>query len=112
MIGTYLYRKILNKINLSDQEVLILKKKLTTNKVCSGPFIKNGKMCPVTTALSIKLKRKRFSGKKEIQESLDKIGVSRIRLWLFYLVFDLPSLISKRIFKRNLETLKKSVSPQ
>ena len=108
MIGIYIYRKILERINLSKKELLKLKNKLIEENICCGPFLKNNKMCPTTTALSIKLKKK-FNEKNVVRKNLKEIGVSKVMLLLFYLTFDLPSIISHKFFIQRLKEFRKLI---
>lgn len=109
MIGANIYKKILMKMNLSKNELLILKKKLTGRNICYGPFVKDGKMCPTTTALSIKLKKVRFEKNRDVSKNLRKIGINKLYLWLFYITFDLPAMVSRKFFKNRLRDFRKVV---
>jgi len=72
MLATYIYRKILERINLSKKELLLLKKKLRKENICRGPFIKGDKMCPTTTALSIKVKAGKFKDNAIVSRIVDR----------------------------------------
>lgn len=104
-----LYKKILKKLGLTREELLLLKEKLSPENICKGPFIKDNKMCPNTTALAIKTNRK-FANSLEILEIFKKYKISRHELWLFYLQFDIPSKISERFFKHSLENMKEGIN--
>ena len=108
MISKYIYKKILKKISLNKKELLLLKKKLKGDNICAGPFVHNNKMCPNTTALSIKLKRK-FKDNNVVSKNFKQLGVSKIYLWLFYITFDIPSLLSKSFFEKKLDDLREAV---
>lgn len=106
-LSSFIYRKILNKINLSKEDLSSLKKNLTTKNICAGPFVKEGKMCPVTTAASIKLKVERFKDKEIVRKSLLKLGVSNSYLKFYYVVFDIPAMFSKNFFRNRLKEFRK-----
>jgi|SRR3989344_1909396 len=108
MASKYLYKKILKKLNLNKKELLLLKKKLKDGNICAGPFVEGRKMCPNTTALSIKLKKK-FKDNNVVSKNLKKLGVSKIYLWLFYITFDIPSMLSKSFFGRKVDDLREAV---
>jgi len=105
MIQKWVYKKILEKINLSKNELLFLKQKLKKENISHGPFIQNKKMCPTTTALSIKIGKK-FRKNGEVVKALNEIGINKPLLWLFYISYDLPSNISTKFFEKNLSDLK------
>ena len=108
MINKYIYKKNLERLNLTKSELLKLKQELKEDRVCYGPFVKGNKMCPTTTALSIKLKVGKFNN-KVVSKKLREIGISRIMLILFYLTFDVPSMISHKFFSRKLGDFRKVV---
>ena len=105
MILKWTYRKILEKINLSKNELLLLRQKLKKENISHGPFIQDKKMCPTTTALSIKM-GKRFRENREVVKSLNEIGINKPLLWLFYISYDIPSNISTKFFEKNLSDLR------
>jgi len=109
MIAAYIYRKVLEKLDLSKKDLQKLKNELKEEKICCGPFLKNDKMCPTTTALSIKLKAGKFKNSEIVSEKLRELGISKSRLYLFYLIFDLPAMISHKFFKRKLRDFRKVV---
>ncbi len=102
------YKKILRKINLSSDQLEILKNRLQPMNICSGPFIKGEKMCPNTTALSLKVDEK-LSDKNRVRELLNQYGISNLELILFYIVFDIPAMISDSLFEKSLVVLRNSV---
>ena len=105
MILRWIYRKILEKINLSKNELLLLRQNLKKENISHGPFIQGIKMCPTTTALSIKME-KRFKEDREVVKALNEIGINKPLLWLFYISYDLPSNISTKFFEKNLSDLR------
>ena len=109
MINRYIYKNLLKKINLSKAELLKLKKELREDNICYGPFVKGNKMCPTTTALSVKLKVARFKNGEMVSRKLKEEDVSKTMLMLFYLTFDLPSMISHKFFTRKLRDFRKIV---
>ncbi|MBI3622995.1 hypothetical protein HY212_02860 [Candidatus Pacearchaeota archaeon] len=108
MMLKYIYKKILKKISLSKKDLLLLNKKLYKRNICYGPFVQNSKMCPNTTALNIKLKRK-FKDNNIVSSHFKKLGVSKIYLWLFYITFDIPAMLSNKYFERKLKELRETV---
>ena len=105
MIRKWVYRRILGKINLSKNELLLLRQDLKKEKISHGPFIQDKKMCPTTIALSIKM-GKRFNEDREIVKALKEVGINKSLLWLFYISYDLPSKISTKFFEKNLSDLR------
>ena len=73
----WIYKKILEKINLSKNELLLLRQKLKKEDISYGPFIQDKKMCQTTTALSIKM-GKRFKEDREVIKALNKIGINKM----------------------------------
>lgn len=109
MISKFIYKKILLQLKLTKPELRSLRAALLPDKIACGPFIKGEKMCPTTTALSIKLGHKKFSSNNEVAKLLRKAGVSKLILFAFYLSFDLPSMLSSKILERNLKQLEETV---
>ena len=109
MINRYIYKKLLKKINLSKVELLNLKKELREDSICYGPFVKGDKMCPTTTALSIKLKIGKFRNNHIVRKKLKERGINKLILVLFYLTFDIPAMISYKFFKSKLRDFRKVV---
>jgi len=99
---SWTYKRILERLNLSNKELTSLKKELTTDKICAGPHIRGNKSCPVTKALNIKIGRK-MSSNEEVSKNLRKFKVSRTLMILFYLVFDIPSMVSRKYLERSLK---------
>ena len=109
MINKYIYKKNLEKLNLTKAELLELKKELREDNICYGPFVKGNKMCPTTTALNIKLKVGKFKDNNVVSKKLKEIGINKITLMLFYLTFDLPAMVSHKFFTRKLRDFRKVV---
>ena len=107
MMMKLLYKRIIRKFRLSKAELNTLYIKLSLENICAGPFIEGSKMCPNTQALQIKLNR--TLKPEEVKFLLNREGISSVELWIFYLLFDLPSKISNRIFINNLTKLKESI---
>ncbi len=101
----FLYKRILKKIDLSQEQLAELSQKLTPENICAGPFLKDGKMCPNTTALGLKA-GKNFSDTREIRTLFKQYGIGKFELAVFYLFFDIPALLSKRLFEKSLESLR------
>ena len=96
-------------MDLSKKELLNLKKELKEENICSGPFVKNNKMCPTTTALSIKLKAGKFKNGEFVSKKLKELDISKLRLSIFYLTFDLPAMISQKYFRKCLINFQKAI---
>ncbi len=105
-----IYQNNIRALDLSKKQLETLKGRLLPNKVCYGPFIKDGKMCPTTTALSIKIRDRKFRDNSEIKIILRKSGIKKINLWIFYILFDIPSMLSERFFKNALNDLKEVIN--
>lgn len=103
VINAFIYRKILKKIDLSRIELLRLKDKLTTSDICYGPFVLGDRVCPSTAALAIKLKPDTQLHLIDIKRVLRQHGVGTFCQVLFYITFDMPSSISARFFKKQLQ---------
>lgn len=101
------YKKILENLDLSLEELYKLKSQLTPQNICAGPFIKEDKMCPNTTALHIKLDRP--IEEREARRLFNSRGVTNFQLRMFYILFDFPAMISDKLFNRSLNTLKEAV---
>lgn len=99
------YKKILKKLNLSRDQLKELHNELQPQNICAGPFIKDNKMCPNTIALSIKLNKKP-ENKVFIKKILNQSGVTSFELLIFYFLFDLPSIISGKLFNKLLGDLR------
>lgn len=105
-----LYKRIIRKLNLSVNQLKELKDKLALENICKGPFVQGEKNCPNTTALAIKEGRGRFQESSEVKKLLKQRGVNNIELWTFYLLFDMPALISERFFKKALSSMRTVVN--
>ena len=104
-----IYKRILQKLNLSHEQLLELKGRLKSGSISIGPFMTGSKMCPNTNALAIKLNRDRFSSNGEVRKLLNGFGISNPELWMFYLLFDLPALFSKNMKDKNLRVLQSAI---
>jgi hypothetical protein len=102
---TWLYTRILKKLNLSSGQMQSLSEKLADGAVCVGPFQKDGLLCPNSSALALKLGRQAFTNAGEIRRLLKRHGVSAVELWAFYVLFDIPSLLSNSTRKKLVATL-------
>ena len=105
-----IYKRILKKLNLSNSQLEVLKGRLTIDNISSGPFIKEGKMCPNTNALAIKLDIDMFANSKDVRKQLNQSGVTNVELWFFYLLFDIPAVTSKVFFRNALSKLQAAVN--
>lgn len=104
-----LYKRILKKLNLPADQLQELKNRLTHESICKGAFVQGEKNCPNTTALATKEGVDKFREANEVKKLLAKYGVGRIELWTFYVIFDLPAMISERFFERRLREMRHTV---
>ena len=102
----WLYKRIIRKLDLSENQLGELKNKLVPESVCKGPFVKGNRMCPNTTALAIKEGVEKFTKSDEVRELLRKYGVGSIELWTFYFVFDIPAMLSDRFFEGAIKAMR------
>jgi len=63
-------------------------------------------MCPNTTALAIKEDDGNFLNAKEVKMLLKKYGITAGDLCSFYLLFDLPAMLSETLFEKLLGGIK------
>ena len=104
-----LYAKILNKLQLSNEQLDELAKHLTPEEISAWAFVKDKKMCPNTKALEIKLNGNLIKDKQSILLEFKKVGISNIDLSFWFLIlYDLPSIISKRWQKHLLQKLRQA----
>lgn len=66
-------------------------------------------MCPNTTALAIKEGENKFQNSTQVKQLLRQYGITSIELWLYYIVSDIPAMLSKRFFKNALESMRSSI---
>ena len=104
-----LYKRILKKLNLSKDQLMVLKERLASRNICKGPFLRDGKMCPNTTALAIREGREKFQKADEVMELLKRYHIGRTELWIFYALFDIPAMVSERFFKKALKDMRNAV---
>jgi len=71
-------------------------------------FVSQGKMCPNTTAVSIK-ERIKPKDKRHSKDLLKKYNITSKQLVPFYLAYDLPALISRRYFNYSLSAMREVV---
>jgi hypothetical protein len=93
-------------MGLSKDELTELKSRLEPSNICTLQFFEDGKMCPNTTALAIKEGKEKFSGKQEVKDLLRRHGITKVELWIFLFLYDLPALISQRYFKESVRDFK------
>ena len=91
-------------MDLSVDQLEELKNKFQPQNICVGPFIKGEKMCPNTTALSLKL-NKRVMDKSTVKRLFRSHGITNVELLVFYLLFDVPAMVSDRLFTFLLKDL-------
>ena len=103
-----LYKRILKKLNLSKEELERLQAKLKPENISAGPFIEGSKMCPNTTALSIKLDKIKLEDER-VRQLFKKYKISNLDLVLFYLFFDMPSKLSTKQKFQSIHKLKEVV---
>jgi len=104
----WLYKRILRKLDLNKEELLKLHTSLAPERMSKGPFIQGAKMCPNTTALALKEKAVPFEVNSIRSRFADR-GISALELWIFYVVFDFPSRLSKTYFLNSIDTMKQGI---
>jgi len=104
-----LYKRIIRKLNLSVEQLKILKSRLTADNICCGAFTKDDKMCPNTNALAIKRGIERFESEQQVRVYLNNNGITNQELYPFYLLFDLPAMLSKKLFIKRLTILQHAI---
>ena len=105
----FFYKRIIKKLNLSRDQLEELKSKLSPDNICAGPFIFEGKMCPTTTALALKIHCSEFTDASKVRAQFRSFGINRADLLFLYIVFDFPSMFSERFFRYSLEQMKYAV---
>jgi len=105
----WLYKRIIRKLNLSKDQLIELKSRLTKENICKGPFVQGEKNCPNTTALALKKGIDKFKKTDEVWGLMKNRGVRKIELWSFYVVFDIPAILSERFFEKALGIMKSAI---
>ncbi len=106
----WIYKRIIRKIDLPKNQLIELNKRLLSENICKGSWVEGEKNCPNTTALAIREDVGRFkvdSGVKQLL--LKKYRVSSVELWIFYVIFDIPAMISQRFFEKSLTSMKTAI---
>ncbi|MBI2627189.1 MAG: hypothetical protein HYW77_03010 [Parcubacteria group bacterium] len=101
-----LYKKIIRKFDLSEQQLGELKGRLVPENICKGPFVQGEKNCPNTTALAIKEGVGKFTVSGGVKKLMKKYGVKSTELWLFYAVFDIPAIFFEKYFRKSLTKMR------
>ena len=104
-----LYKRVIRKFDLSVDQLRELKRRLAPENICKGPFVQGEKNCPNTTALAIKEGVDRFKMADEVKKLLAKYGVTNVELRTFYVLFDIPAMISERFFEQKLQKMKRTI---
>jgi len=104
-----LYKRIIRKLNLSEDQLKELKSRLLPENICKGPFVQGEKNCPNTTALAIREGAGKFKTSGEVKMLMMKYGIKNIELWMFYAIFDLPAILSEGYFRKSLAYMKSGV---
>ncbi|MBI2639282.1 MAG: hypothetical protein HYW90_00105 [Candidatus Sungbacteria bacterium] len=104
-----LYKRIIRKFDLSKGQLRELKDRLVEENICKGPFVRGEQNCPNTTALAIKEKVGKFKVSDEVGQLMVKYGVRRIELWIFYVLFDLPAILSEGYFRKSLASMRNAI---
>lgn len=106
-----IYKRILLKLDLDKAQLAKLAQSLNSYAVCAGGFVDGTKMCPNTKALAIKTGKKAFDDKNQIKQLFKKHNVSLFELsFLFYLLYDLPAMLSDKAHEHLLNKLRKSAN--
>lgn len=104
-----LYKRIIRKFGLTENQLKELRDRLTSENICKGPFVQGEKNCPNTTALAIKEKVGKFRVSDEVGQLMARYGVRKIELWTFYTLFDLPAMLSEEYFRKSLATMRNAI---
>ncbi|MEK7208033.1 MAG: hypothetical protein AAB699_00615 [Patescibacteria group bacterium] len=104
-----LYKRIVRKFGLTKDQLRELSGRLVEENICKGPFVQGEKNCPNTTALAIKENVGKFRVSDEVKALMVRYGVERIELWTFYVLFDLPAMLSERYFKKSLVMMRDAI---
>ncbi len=104
-----LYKRIVRKFNLNRDQLRELRDRLVSENICKGPFVQGEKNCPNTTALAIRENVGKFTVSDEVKALMTRYGVKRIELWAFYVLFDLPAMLSERYFRKSLAIMRDAI---
>lgn len=104
-----LYKRNLINLGLTSEQLKELRDIFNKNQVCAGPFIVGNKKCPNTSALSLVVGKESLLDNQNIRREFNKRGISNFDLKLFYLLYDLPAILSKKLFIRLNFKLKSAV---
>jgi hypothetical protein len=107
-----LYRTILRKLELSQEQLGDVKKLFAQDKICHGPFVKGDKRCPNTSALAQKENIDNDMSSGDIRRIFKKYDIVRKDLWMFYFLYDIPAMLSNKwasILNKKLEKVIKSM---
>ena len=104
-----LYKRIVRKFGLTQNQLRELKSRLVEENICKGPFVQGEKTCPNTTALAVKENITKFDASAQVKPLLIKHGIRKIELWVFYILFDLPALLSEKYFRNSLVAMKGAI---
>ena len=100
-----LYIRIIKKLKLSREQLIDLKGRLQVGRVCEwGQFVDGDKKCPNTHPVAIVLERENLT-KKETKQYLSNAGVTSLELWAFYLLYDIPAILSNKLLESRLLVL-------
>ncbi len=102
----FLYKIILKKLGLNQQQLMALEGRLTPDRVCAGEFVQGSRLCPNTTALGLQEEIPEGANNAQVRAMLKKYRVDWVDLLMFYLLFDLPSKLSPKYFERALVSLR------
>lgn len=106
----WIYKRIIRKIDLSEDQLRELKERLLLESICKGSWVEGEKNCPNTTALAIKEGIGKFKVNNGVKRLLlKKYGVSNVDLWVFYAIFDIPAMMSRRFFEKSLVSMKAAI---
>ncbi len=105
----WIYKRIIRKFGLSEDQLEELKNRLLPENICKGPFVQGEKNCPNTTALAIREGAGKFKASGEVKKLMMKYGINSIELWAFYAIFDLSAILSDRYFRKSLVDLRGAV---
>jgi CRISPR/Cas system CSM-associated protein Csm4 (group 5 of RAMP superfamily) len=104
-----LYKKMLGKMGLSNEQLRQLQGRLYVSKVPEGgQFIDGEKKCPNTHPIAILANNENLS-KQETKDYLKKLGITFTEMWTFYFLYDVPAILSRKPLEKRLVVLRGAI---
>ncbi len=100
---------MLRKMGLSSDQLRQLQNRLYVGKVPEGgQFIDGTKKCPNTHPIAILASNENLS-KQETKGYLKKLGITFTEMWSFYLLYDVPAILSHKLLEKRLAILRGTI---